>query len=50
MDSPANGRVTYYIIGGDKLSHFKMEKYSGYLTVATALDRESVSSFCPISL
>ncbi|XP_037068712.1 protocadherin Fat 1-like [Pollicipes pollicipes] len=45
LDSGANARVRYSVTGGDQHSQFAMDADSGYLYVATQLDREMVSSY-----
>lgn len=45
MDSDENGRVTYAIVRGDRLQQFTIEETTGYISVATTLDRESISGY-----
>lgn len=45
MDSDDNGHVTYTIVRGDRLQQFAIESATGYVSVAAALDRESISSY-----
>ncbi|XP_060800580.1 fat-like cadherin-related tumor suppressor homolog isoform X2 [Amyelois transitella] len=41
-DSGANGRVTYSIFRGDPDGHFSVDADTGYVSVASPLDRETV--------
>ncbi|KAF5307382.1 hypothetical protein FQR65_LT07099 [Abscondita terminalis] len=45
LDSDENGRVSYSIIRGDNHDQFNIDADTGYLSVASALDRESISSY-----
>lgn len=45
LDSGDNGRISYSIVDGDRLHQFSIEESTGYISVAAALDRESVSSY-----
>lgn len=44
-DAAENGRITYAIRKGDRLEQFAIEPESGYIAVAAALDRESISTY-----
>lgn len=43
LDSPANGRITYSILKGDRENQFWIDPIIGLLKVNKALDREMVS-------
>lgn len=45
LDSDDNGKVAYKIVRGDRLQQFSIESDTGYVSVAAALDRESISSY-----
>lgn len=45
LDSGENGHVRYSIVRGDRLQQFSIEPQTGYVSVAAALDRESISSY-----
>lgn len=45
LDSAENGRISYSIVRGDRLHQFHIEKITGYVSVASLLDRESISSY-----
>lgn len=45
LDSGENGHIRYSIVRGDRLQQFSIEPNTGYVSVATALDRESISSY-----
>lgn len=45
LDSGENGHVRYGIVRGDRLQQFSIEPNTGYVSVAAALDRESISSY-----
>uniref|UniRef100_A0A6P7FFE6 Fat-like cadherin-related tumor suppressor homolog isoform X1 n=1 Tax=Diabrotica virgifera virgifera TaxID=50390 RepID=A0A6P7FFE6_DIAVI len=45
LDSDKNGEVTYSIIKGNNQGQFDIDEKSGYVFVASELDRESVSSY-----
>lgn len=45
LDAGENGHIGYSIVRGDRLQQFSIEKNSGYVSVAAALDRESISSY-----
>lgn len=45
MDSGDNGKIVYSIERGDRLKQFEIEESTGYISVAAALDRESVSNY-----
>lgn len=45
LDSGDNGKILYSIERGDRLKQFEIEESSGYISVAAALDRESVSNY-----
>lgn len=45
LDSGENGHVSYSIVRGDRLHQFSIEKSTGYVSVASQLDRESISSY-----
>lgn len=45
MDSGDNGKIFYSIERGDRLKQFEIEESSGYISVAAALDRESISNY-----
>lgn len=45
LDSGDNGRISYTIERGDRLHQFAIEESTGYISVAAALDRESVSNY-----
>lgn len=45
LDSGNNGKVLYKLEKGDRLNQFRIDEDSGYISVASALDRESVSSY-----
>lgn len=45
MDSQANGKIFYEIASGDPEHQFKINRESGWISVAAPLDRESVSSY-----
>ena len=40
-----NDRVTYSIVAGNELGHFKMEKNNGSLLLAESIDREQISRY-----
>ena len=44
-DSEENGRVSYSILSGDRHKQFSVDGNTGLITVASALDREMVSSY-----
>ncbi len=44
-DSGDNGKVSYAILSGDRHNQFAVDAISGRVTVASALDREMVSSY-----
>jgi len=44
-DSEANGRVSYSLVGGDRLGQFSIDARTGFLTVARALDRETIETY-----
>jgi len=44
-DAEDNGRVSYSVVGGDRHNQFAVGAVSGEITVASALDREMVSSY-----
>lgn len=45
LDSEENGRVVYAIEKGDRLKQFAIEPETGYISVASKLDRESISNY-----
>ncbi|KAA0703962.1 Protocadherin Fat 3 FAT tumor suppressor -like protein 3 [Triplophysa tibetana] len=45
LDSPANGRITYSILKGDRENQFWIDPINGLLKVNKALDREMVSRY-----
>lgn len=45
LDSDENGRITYSIERGDRLHQFEIDEDTGYISVASSLDRESISSY-----
>ncbi|XP_059608235.1 fat-like cadherin-related tumor suppressor homolog, partial [Phlebotomus argentipes] len=45
LDSDDNGKVVYAIEKGDRLKQFAIEPETGYISVASALDRESISNY-----
>lgn len=44
-DSNDNGRITYSIERGDRLRQFNIDEDSGYISVRSQLDRESISNY-----
>ncbi|CAG7823399.1 unnamed protein product [Allacma fusca] len=45
LDSGANSVVSYDIISGDRMKHFKIDPFTGEVAVASALDREMISHY-----
>ncbi|XP_065345647.1 fat-like cadherin-related tumor suppressor homolog isoform X4 [Cloeon dipterum] len=45
LDSGVNGEVSYSIENGDRLGQFMMDKKTGYISVASQLDREMISNY-----
>ncbi|XP_065146783.1 protocadherin Fat 3 [Paramisgurnus dabryanus] len=45
LDGPANGRITYSILKGDRENQFWIDPITGLLKVNKALDREMVSRY-----
>lgn len=45
IDASENGRISYSIERGDRSRQFSIDEDSGYIAVASPLDRESISSY-----
>lgn len=45
MDAQENGRISYSIERGDRLHQFNIEEETGYIYVASQLDRETISNY-----
>lgn len=45
LDSNENGRITYSIENGNRDDQFEINPDTGYITVASPLDREAISSY-----
>ncbi|XP_030767379.1 fat-like cadherin-related tumor suppressor homolog isoform X3 [Sitophilus oryzae] len=45
LDSQANGEIAYSIINGDNQGQFSIDPVTGYVSVASPLDRETVSGY-----
>lgn len=45
LDSEENGRIAYSISQGDNLKQFEIDPITGYINVASALDREAISNY-----